>query len=190
MLHYWWFCRCNGTACQKLNCMNILKPLKHDLKLRWLHVLACMHAHARKRELSFQQSICYLSFRWVNILHAWTINSVNRRIQKHITVITFSSKPIIYPSISQASSLLSVMQMSKCSWLLACDANEQNVYCISACIHACVLYRAQICHKNINKIKFGCKICGFDSLSCLLSMSDLFLSYYGHLTTHSSRTAT
>ena len=29
-----------------------------------------------KRELLFQQAICYLSLRWVNILHAWTVNFV------------------------------------------------------------------------------------------------------------------
>ena len=34
-----------------------------------------------KRELSFQQAICYLGFRWVNILHAWTENSVNRLVK-------------------------------------------------------------------------------------------------------------
>ena len=43
-----------------------------------------------KMELSFQQVICNLSFRWVNILHSWTVNSVNRLIKnpKHITAIT------------------------------------------------------------------------------------------------------
>ena len=52
-----------------------------------------------KRKLSFQQAICYMSFRQVNILHAWTVNSVNRllKIPKHIQAIWFSSKPNIFP---------------------------------------------------------------------------------------------
>ena len=53
-----------------------------------------------KRELSFQQVICYLSFRWVNISQAWTVYSVN------ITAFPFhASKPNVYSSASQASSL-------------------------------------------------------------------------------------
>ena len=36
-----------------------------------------------KMELSFQQAICYLSFRWMNILHAWTVNCVNRLAKTH-----------------------------------------------------------------------------------------------------------
>ena len=58
-----------------------------------------------KRELPFQQVIYYMSFRWVNILHAWTVNFVNKVLKnpKHITAITCSSKPNIYPSASQAS---------------------------------------------------------------------------------------
>ena len=35
-----------------------------------------------ERKLSFQQAICYLSFRWVNLLHAWTVNSGNRLGEK------------------------------------------------------------------------------------------------------------
>ena len=47
-----------------------------------------MHAHV-KRELSFQQAICYLSFRLVNILHGLTVHSVNRLVKnpKHITAM-------------------------------------------------------------------------------------------------------
>ena len=42
----------------------------------------------------------------MNILHAWTVNSVNRLVKnpKHITAITFSSEPNIYQFVSQASS--------------------------------------------------------------------------------------
>jgi len=32
-------------------------------------------------ELSFQQAICYMSFRWVNVLHAWTVNAVKRLVK-------------------------------------------------------------------------------------------------------------
>ena len=76
------------------------------------------HASTVKRKLSFQQAICYPSFRWVNILYAWTVNSVNR---KHITAITFSSKPNIYPfSCSQECLLICVTNAR----LLACDMDE------------------------------------------------------------------
>ena len=34
-----------------------------------------------KKELSFQQAICYLSFGWVNILDAWIVNSVSRLVK-------------------------------------------------------------------------------------------------------------
>ena len=56
-------------------------------------VKTCMHTV--KRKLSFQQAICYQSFRWVNILYAWTVKSVNRMFKnsKHMTAITSPSKP-------------------------------------------------------------------------------------------------
>ena len=80
---------------------------------------------AVKRKLSFQQAICYLSLCWVNILHAWTVNSVNRLVKnpKHITAITFPFKPNTYSSASQTSSLSFVMRMailtnsSWCKWI-------------------------------------------------------------------------
>ena len=106
-----------------------------------------------KKEIDISTSPFVIDVR-VNVLHAWTVNSVYRlvknlqhikaiifpifinlyykqvvmwtdwlRIPKHITAITFTSKPNIYPSIPQASSLAFVMQMSKHSWLLACDGN-------------------------------------------------------------------
>jgi len=39
-------------------------------------------------------AICYLSFRCVNILYVWTVNSVNRLFKnpKHMTAITSPSK--------------------------------------------------------------------------------------------------
>ena len=54
-----------------------------------------------KRELSFQQAIWYLSFRWINILHAWTVNKLVKN-PKHIIAITSLPKPDLYPfAISQ-----------------------------------------------------------------------------------------
>ena len=43
----------------------------------------------------------------MNILHAWTVNSVNRLVKnpEHTIAITFSSKPNIYLSASLGSSL-------------------------------------------------------------------------------------
>ena len=70
-----------------------------------------------KRELSFQQVICYLSFRWVNISQAWTVYSVN------ITTFPFhASKPNVYSSASQASSLefFSFLQISNLAFLTNC----------------------------------------------------------------------
>ena len=48
-------------------------------------------------------------------VHEWTIDFVNKVVQnpKHITVITFSSKPDVYPSASQARGQAFVMQMRK-----------------------------------------------------------------------------
>ena len=49
------------------------------------------------------------------ILHAWAVNFVNKLVKnaRHITAITSPSKPNIYPSASEASSLALVMQKSK-----------------------------------------------------------------------------
>ena len=61
-----------------------------------LHSDQVLHVRTTvKRELLFQQAICYLSFKWVNILHAWTENSVNGLVKnsKHITPIASPPKP-------------------------------------------------------------------------------------------------
>ena len=57
-----------------------------------------MHIHCKKG-MSFQQTVCYMSFRCVNILHAWTVNSANRLVKnsKHITSFTSPPKPDLYP---------------------------------------------------------------------------------------------
>ena len=49
------------------------------------------------RELSFLKDICYLSFRWVNILHAWTVNSMNRLVKNPKHVLQQSP---FYPSLT------------------------------------------------------------------------------------------
>ena len=104
--------------------------------------------HRVKRELSFQQAICYMRFRWVNILHTWTVNYVNRMFKnpKHITAITFSSKPNIfqehYMQVMQIKLFLTncmlVMEMVKGQvwnerWLLSCaldSVHRINCPCI------------------------------------------------------------
>ena len=55
----------------------------------------------------------------MNILHAWTVYSVNKVVKnpKHITPIIFSSKPNIYSCASQASSLEFAIQISNCGIL-------------------------------------------------------------------------
>ena len=35
---------------------------------------------------TFQQAICYLSFRWLNILHTWTVNYVTRLVMNPKTI--------------------------------------------------------------------------------------------------------
>ena len=122
--------------------------------------LACTHTHTRagtvKRELSFQQAICYLSFRSVNILHAWTENSVNRLVKnsKHNTAITSSLKPYLYPfawqaisqecqnylSASQMTDYWLVMQM-RISVRLGWKGDCSNVFWISEfTVHACTMF--------------------------------------------------
>ena len=76
------------------------------------HCKCSEHFTSCWKEMSFQQAICYLSFRWVNKLYAWTVNSVNRLVKnpKHITAITFFAS-------SQECLLICIMNAR----LLACD---------------------------------------------------------------------
>ena len=77
-----------------------------------------MNWHARencyscKRGIVISTSHLLSEFRVSNILHAWTVNSVNILVKnpKHISAFTFSSKPNVYSSASQASSLAFVMR--------------------------------------------------------------------------------
>ena len=59
-----------------------------------------------KREFSF---IWVHVITWVNVLHVWTVNSMNRLVKNTFPWVTFSSKPSIFSSTSQASSLGFVM---------------------------------------------------------------------------------
>ena len=92
-----------------------MKKRNERAALEWYaYSLGCIHFISRygfpnsncTLKLSFQQATCCLSFRWVNILHAWTVNSVNRLVKnpKHITEMTFPSKADIYPFASHAHS--------------------------------------------------------------------------------------
>ena len=57
-------------------------------------------------KLLFQQAICYLNFRWANILHAWQLILWTDclKIQNTLQQITYLSKPDLYPFASQAIS--------------------------------------------------------------------------------------
>ena len=60
-----------------------------------------------KMKLSFQQAICYLSFRWVNI-HAWIVNSIC--ISNHLSIQTWPLNPQVICITNTR--------------LLACDVDE------------------------------------------------------------------
>ena len=47
-------------------------------------MLNCIYMLHCEKRMSFQSFFCYLSFRWVSMLHAWTVNSVNRLFKNAI----------------------------------------------------------------------------------------------------------
>ena len=100
------------------------------------HSKCSEHLTSCWKEMSFQQAICYLSLRWVNILYAWTVNSVNRLVKnpKHITTITFTPSLTFthlqvvrnaYSSASRMPDYLLVIEMGEGyawlkRWVLQC----------------------------------------------------------------------
>ena len=84
------YAACRITRCQLCHAGFDNCHLEHGETLSTAPATA--HRYTTNRELSFQQAICYLSFRWVNILHAWTVNSVNRLVKNPKT---HYSNPII-----------------------------------------------------------------------------------------------
>ena len=47
-------------------------------------MLSCIYILHSEKRMSFQSFFCYLSFRWVSMLHARTVNSVNRLFKNAI----------------------------------------------------------------------------------------------------------
>ena len=105
------------------------------------HSKCTEHLTSCWKEMSFQQAICYLSLRWVNILYAWTVNSVNRLVKnpKHITAITFTPSLTFthlqvvrnaYSSASRMPDYLLVIGMGEGytwlkRWLLQCVLDSE-----------------------------------------------------------------
>ena len=87
-----------------------------------------------KRELSLQQATFSLSFRWVNILHAWTVNSVNRLVKNPKHIIQQSP---FHPSLPKSKLHLRHMQASS----LVCQNNFTPLHhkCQTTCLHVIMM---------------------------------------------------